>query len=71
MDSLHSMMLKDDLYYGYSDPRRPGAKSVGVEGVRWRESSGSSYRAGRQLRGVVHDPSSSEASSKWGLKPLT
>ena len=31
MGSLQSIMLKDDLYYGYSDPRRPGAKSVGVD----------------------------------------
>ena len=31
MGSLQSVMKKDGLYYGYSDPRRPGAKAVGVE----------------------------------------
>lgn len=31
MGSLQSIMLKDGLYYGYSDPRRPGAKSIGVD----------------------------------------
>ena len=31
MGSLQSVMEKDGLYYGYSDPRRPGARAVGVE----------------------------------------
>ena len=31
MGSLQSVMSKDGLFYGYSDPRRPGAKAVGVE----------------------------------------
>lgn len=31
MGSLQSIMYKDGLYYGFSDPRRPGAKSVGVD----------------------------------------
>ncbi len=31
MGSLQSIMHKDGLYYGFSDPRRPGAKSVGVD----------------------------------------
>lgn len=31
MGSLQTVMWKDDLFYGYSDPRRPGAKAVGVD----------------------------------------
>ncbi len=31
MGSLQSVMWKDDVFYGYSDPRRPGAKAVGVD----------------------------------------
>lgn len=31
MGSLQSVMKKDGLFYGYSDPRRPGARAVGVE----------------------------------------
>ncbi len=31
MGSLQSIMWQDGLFYGYSDPRRPGAKAVGVE----------------------------------------
>lgn len=31
MGSLQSVMWRDGLFYGYSDPRRPGAKAVGVE----------------------------------------
>jgi len=29
MGSLQTVMYRDGLFYGYSDPRRPGAKSVG------------------------------------------
>ena len=29
MGSLQTVMFRDGLYYGYSDPRRPGAKAVG------------------------------------------
>ena len=29
MGSLQTVMWRDGLFYGYSDPRRPGAKSVG------------------------------------------
>ena len=29
--SMQSVMWKDGLFYGYSDPRRPGAKAVGVD----------------------------------------
>ena len=29
MGSLQTVMFKDGLYTGYSDPRRPGAKSLG------------------------------------------
>ena len=31
MGSMQSVMWKDGLFYGYSDPRRPGAKAVGVD----------------------------------------
>ncbi len=31
MGSLQSVMWKDGVFYGYSDPRRPGAKAVGVD----------------------------------------
>lgn len=31
MGSLQTVMSKDGLFYGYSDPRRPGAGAVGVE----------------------------------------
>tara|TARA_R110002094_G_scaffold17420_7_gene28907 strand:- start:201 stop:722 length:522 start_codon:yes stop_codon:yes gene_type:complete len=31
MGSLQTVMSKDGMFYGYSDPRRPGAKAVGVE----------------------------------------
>lgn len=31
MGSLQSVMMKDGMFYGYSDPRRPGAKAVGVD----------------------------------------
>ncbi|MEO1080923.1 MAG: gamma-glutamyltransferase [Pseudomonadota bacterium] len=31
MGSLQTVMWKDGLFYGYSDPRRPGAKAVGVD----------------------------------------
>ncbi len=30
MGSLQTVMWKDGLFYGYSDPRRPGARAVGV-----------------------------------------
>ncbi|MEL7046768.1 MAG: gamma-glutamyltransferase, partial [Pseudomonadota bacterium] len=30
MGSLQTVMWKDGLFYGYSDPRRPGAQAVGV-----------------------------------------
>ncbi|MEM9314941.1 MAG: gamma-glutamyltransferase, partial [Pseudomonadota bacterium] len=34
MGSLQTVMWKDGLFFGYSDPRRPGARAVGVnEGV--------------------------------------
>ena len=29
MSSLQIAMFRDGLFYGYSDPRRPGAKSIG------------------------------------------
>ncbi len=31
MGSLQSVMWSDGLFHGYSDPRRPGAKAVGVD----------------------------------------
>lgn len=31
MGSLQSVMWNDGLFHGYSDPRRPGAKAVGVD----------------------------------------
>ena len=31
MGSLQSVMWRDGLFYGYSDPRRPGAGAVGVD----------------------------------------
>jgi len=31
MGSLQTVMWKDGLFYGYSDPRRPGARAVGVD----------------------------------------
>jgi len=31
MGSLQSVMWKDGMFYGYSDPRRPGASAVGVD----------------------------------------
>jgi gamma-glutamyltranspeptidase / glutathione hydrolase len=31
MGSLQTVMWKDGLFYGYSDPRRPGALAVGVD----------------------------------------
>ncbi|MFT4888131.1 MAG: gamma-glutamyltranspeptidase/glutathione hydrolase [Pseudohongiellaceae bacterium] len=31
MGSLQSVMWEDGMFYGYSDPRRPGAKAVGVD----------------------------------------
>ncbi|MFK7863226.1 MAG: gamma-glutamyltransferase [Pseudohongiellaceae bacterium] len=31
MGSLQTVMWKDGLFYGYSDPRRPGAGAVGVD----------------------------------------
>ncbi len=31
MGSLQTVMFKDGMFYGYSDPRRPGAKAVGVD----------------------------------------
>ncbi len=30
MGSMQSVMIKDGMFYGYADPRRPGAKAVGV-----------------------------------------
>ena len=32
MGSLQTVLFDGDLYYGYSDPRRPGAMSLGVQG---------------------------------------
>ena len=34
MGSLQTVLFEDGLYYGYSDPRRPGALSLGVERPR-------------------------------------
>ena len=31
MGSLQTVMWKDGLFYGYSDPRRPGAAAIGVD----------------------------------------
>lgn len=31
MGSLQTVMRKDGLFYGYSDPRRPGAAAIGVD----------------------------------------
>ncbi|MEM6485236.1 MAG: gamma-glutamyltransferase [Pseudomonadota bacterium] len=31
MGSLQTVMWRDGLFYGYSDPRRPGARAVGVD----------------------------------------
>ena len=31
MGSLQTVMLRDGIFYGYSDPRRPGAGAVGVD----------------------------------------
>ncbi|MEM1142455.1 MAG: gamma-glutamyltransferase [Pseudomonadota bacterium] len=33
MGSLQTVMWKDGLFYGYSDPRRPGARAVGVDKI--------------------------------------
>lgn len=31
MGSLHTVMWEDGVFYGYSDPGRPGAGTVGVD----------------------------------------
>jgi gamma-glutamyltranspeptidase/glutathione hydrolase len=31
MGSLQTVMSRDGIFYGYSDPRRPGAAAVGVD----------------------------------------
>ena len=38
MSSLQIAMFRDGLFYGYSDPRRPGAKSIGWVFVFYIES---------------------------------
>jgi gamma-glutamyltranspeptidase/glutathione hydrolase len=34
MGSLQTVLFDGELYYGYSDPRRPGAMSLGVQNPR-------------------------------------
>ena len=36
MGSLQTILFDGDLYYGYSDPRRPGAMSLGVQEEGWQ-----------------------------------